>query len=222
VVGAFAGYVVLVGGDGLPMYRFFAPIGGLGFLLLGCGADGLVRRVGGGRPAVGVAAAFLGLAGVWTLRPAFAGPDHAYVLQDLREVEAWKEVGRWFGSHAAPGDSIAVVPAGAVPYFSGLRTIDMLGLNDLTIAHRKVPGAGSGQAGHEKHDAAYVLGRRPTYILLGVYGLTPALRPPQELVQPYYPAEVELLSAPQFAYLYALSYARTTRGYFYYFARRPG
>jgi len=34
-----------------------------------------------------------------------------------------------------PGDSIAVVDAGAIPYFSGVKTIDMPGLNDRHIAH---------------------------------------------------------------------------------------
>ena len=38
----------------------------------------------------------------------------------------------------APGATIAVNYVGAVPYFSGLRTIDMLGLTDPEIARTPI------------------------------------------------------------------------------------
>ena len=48
--------------------------------------------------------------------------------------------------------------AGKIPFFSGLRSVDMLGLNDEHIAH--LP-AGYFEAGHNKHDPDYVLSRGP-------------------------------------------------------------
>jgi len=63
------------------------------------------------------------------------------------------------------GTLIAVVAAGAIPFESGLETIDMLGLNDEHIAHRDLE-VGLLPAGHEKYDSEYVLDRRPDIIIL--------------------------------------------------------
>ena len=46
----------------------------------------------------------------------------------------WEAIGRWFGDSAAPEEVIALRPAGAIPYYSGLRSLDMHGLNDVRIA----------------------------------------------------------------------------------------
>jgi len=43
-------------------------------------------------------------------------------------------------------------------------TIDMLGLTDRHIAHLPIP-LGTGIPGHEKYDTAYVLARRPDYLV---------------------------------------------------------
>ena len=58
-----------------------------------------------------------------------------------------------------------VVAAGAIPFESGLETIDMLGLNDEHIAHRDLE-VGLLPAGHEKYDSEYVLNRQPDIIIL--------------------------------------------------------
>ena len=55
--------------------------------------------------------------------------------------------------------------AGAIPFYSGLPTIDMYGLSDHHIA--RVPLAeGPWLAGHMKWDNAYVLARRPDLIAI--------------------------------------------------------
>jgi hypothetical protein len=75
------------------------------------------------------------------------------------------EIGRWLRDNAPPDTVIAVIPAGAIPYESRLRTIDMLGINDKHIAHRDLD-LGRFGAGHEKYDSLYVLDRRPDIIIL--------------------------------------------------------
>src|SRR5262249_13177362 len=76
---------------------------------------------------------------------------------------------RWvlLGHHLArshPGATLPTDAAGKIPSFSGLQTIDMLGLTDAHIAH-VAPAAGSDLIiGHSKHDAEYVLARRPGLI----------------------------------------------------------
>jgi hypothetical protein len=216
---AFLGYVVAVGGDGLPLYRFLVPILPLLFLLIAEGSDAALRRVqASGWVRVVAACLALALCARAAL-PAFRGTSARLVDQDRREVAAWKEIGAYFAASASPGASIAVIPAGAVPYFSRLRAIDMLGLNDRAIARRRMPALGTGQAGHEKYDVDYVLARRPTYVLVGVYGLSPTAQPAEQLVQPYYAAEFRLLESSEFRRSYRLERARTASGYFAYFRR---
>jgi arabinofuranosyltransferase len=65
---------------------------------------------------------------------------------------------------------VAVDAAGAIPFFSGLRSIDMLGLNDAHIARHHDPSFGQGVQGHELGDGAYVLSREPDIIVAGVTG----------------------------------------------------
>ncbi len=76
----------------------------------------------------------------------------------------WNRTGEWLRAHAEPTDTLAIDAAGSVPYFSGLRSIDMLGLNDAYIAHMSVRGMGRGVPGHEKFDPAYVYAKSPTWI----------------------------------------------------------
>jgi hypothetical protein len=60
---------------------------------------------------------------------------------------------------------LACQDAGALPFYSKLATIDLLGLNDTHIAHLR----GSYL---EKADADYVLARRPDYVVLNSWSAT--------------------------------------------------
>jgi arabinofuranosyltransferase len=77
-------------------------------------------------------------------------------------------LGTQLAEEAPPDSVIALQDAGALPYYSGLTTIDVLGLNDAHIAH--LPGNL-----YEKYDVDYVLGREPDYIIL--LSRTPAGQP---------------------------------------------
>ena len=56
------------------------------------------------------------LAGLgWQTRFAFAGKQYDSVILATNETNTWKQVGRWFAEHAEPTDSIAMIPAGAIP-----------------------------------------------------------------------------------------------------------
>jgi len=86
--------------------------------------------------------------------------------RDYSYSERWRLAGEWLRDNAEPGSLVAVSSAGAVAYYSKLHVIDMIGLTDITIAHKTTPGMGSGRPGHEKGDGAYVLSRKPDYILM--------------------------------------------------------
>jgi len=80
----------------------------------------------------------------------------------FRKFDGWRTVGEFLRDHH-PGRTIALDAAGKMPFYSGLYTIDMLGLNDLYIAHQPIRRADL-RPGHSKWDTKYVLERRPDLI----------------------------------------------------------
>ncbi len=75
--------------------------------------------------------------------------------------DPWVTLGSFLGERY-PGRFLAVDAAGKIPYFSGLRSLDMRGLTDRHIA--RVEPEGWDGPGHNKKDPDYVLGRRPDLI----------------------------------------------------------
>ena len=169
----FAGwtaYVVYVGGDALVEARLFQPVLPIFYVLISCSAAALLDRVRlEPMPprALRVTAVALATAGfiAFTLQPSvdglgiFGTQSEHDVLRDRREI------GLWLHDQMPSTTVIALIPAGTLPYFAQLSSIDMLGLNDEHIAHRDLA-LGVANAGHEKFDTDYVLGRKPEIIFL--------------------------------------------------------
>jgi hypothetical protein len=176
---------VVVGGDGLPMYRFAVAPLALLVVLQAHLVAGLYRTAGRSPVrrwklhAACIVAALL-LATVHATKPAMGTHYNNYEYQKKVEIPRWTQVGTWLRDHARPGESLAAVPIGAVSYYSGLTAIDMMGLTDGHIAHREMPNMGKGWAGHEKHDGQYILSRKPTYLLLGNIDVSDRPRDPTE------------------------------------------
>ncbi|MBD3237340.1 MAG: hypothetical protein GF330_11590 [Candidatus Eisenbacteria bacterium] len=160
LVGIYVVYVILVGGDIMPAYRFLTPVLPLISLVAAAGLWALARSR---------RAAWIGVVVIAVYNLAQLGLDveiHDHLMRD-RVAEFGREAGEWLAENAPPDAVIATNTAGSVPYFSKLRAIDMLGINDETIAHRDLPQLGRGRAGHEKGDGRYVLSRSPDFIQLG-------------------------------------------------------
>jgi hypothetical protein len=154
--------VVLEGGDGLPMYRFMLPALALAAVLVSRAVATLAGPVR--RPlALAATAAAVGL----SFFPPRDAQYRMFAHQRDYEIPRWALAGEELAKRVPPGTVIAAVPIGAVAYHSDLPTIDMLGLTDRTIARTEIAGAGTGWAGHEKHNGPYVLSRRPELLLLG-------------------------------------------------------
>jgi hypothetical protein len=89
-----------------------------------------------------------------------------------REIVSTPEfvmIGRSLRDIAQPGDSIALVPIGAIGFYSGMTVYDMVGLVDPTIAHEPFSQEyikSSWRPGHDKGDGLYILQLMPTYILI--------------------------------------------------------
>jgi hypothetical protein len=170
----FAVYVVKVGGDFMGLYRFILPVLPLGAVALQEAMRGLARRLAPlvGRPALALAgltlAAGFVVGSVKVSRKAATslGPD-GYI--DTPGYLRWYAeqripVGVWLGKYAQPDDLAVVGGAGVIPYYSGIRSFDVYGLVDETVAHDKSMTIAD-RPGHQKWASpAYVLSRRPTLI----------------------------------------------------------
>lgn len=165
--------VILVGGDGLPMYRFMVPIVPLWALLVEAMLADIMehgRSVEFGRLSRG-RLAIPALVVVCLVIPLMSNPQHSgqyslYSYQQSIEVPRWTAAGKWLAANAPPFASLACVPIGAVGYYSELHVYDMMGLTDRHIARKPID-LGKGWSGHEKHDGPYILSKSPTYLLLG-------------------------------------------------------
>jgi arabinofuranosyltransferase len=160
---AWTGYLVYIGGDNLPQSRLFFPALPFLYLLGVAGALDVLQtlrlRLQGGARRLAVGLALVLLLAV-TLQPS------TDALGDAARER--KLMGTWLREHVPPHYVIATAAAGALPYYSRLRTIDVLGINDRHIAHEgtRVPGRA---AGHDKYDSEYVLVRRPEIIIIVDY-----------------------------------------------------
>lgn len=164
VVGWMA-YVVYVGGDSLARLRFFAPVLPLYYALIASSGAAFIAALAADRRRWLVeGATVLAVAGLIAFTLRISAGDFG-LPEERQAVGERVEMGRWLRDNVPDTTVIAVIPAGAIPYESRLQTIDMLGLNDEHIAHRKLE-LGKFPAGHEKYDSEYVLDQRPDIIIL--------------------------------------------------------
>ncbi len=175
MVAATLVYVIGVGGDFVFFFgpRFLMPALPFALLLCALGLAAILRAVS--RPALRRAVSAIALVILVVYAARFSWPGPAKSLEFLSRInESWTELGLWLRANTPPDTVIAVGAVGRIPYYSGLYTIDMLGLTDTHIAHLEMP-LGKGMPGHEKFDTPYVLSRDPDYMIFPL--LDPMGRP---------------------------------------------
>ncbi|MBN1779918.1 hypothetical protein JW948_02235 [bacterium] len=162
-------YLVFIGGDIFLAFRHMVPVMTVLVFILILGSvtlwDGLARpgwRTG------------LVLAGLVTLA-VFHGQQFRYENRFNKKAvyERWEWDGKTIGLFlrqvfGSQQPLLAVDAAGALPFWSGLPCVDMLGLNDYYIPRHAPEDFGSGRIGHELGDGDYVLGRNPDLIMFAI------------------------------------------------------
>jgi len=123
----------------------------------------------------------------------------AEAAREVWMAQRWAAVGRWFAANVPADSSLASVVVGAIPYYSGLRTYDLLGLTDSHVASRGRIYA-EGVVGHQKYDTDYVLEQRPDYIVFNTSGLL--LEPRRQIGQQHAYALYHLANDPRTRRLY--------------------
>jgi arabinofuranosyltransferase len=168
-------FVILAGGDWMPMQRFMVHILPFLYLLV---QGGLVR-----------------LSKIWQTRWSsllpflLVGGQVGYFLIASLEQRFVDGVGKgplvpdggarvaYLCQYVRPGDTIAVIDAGIIAYRLPLETrvVDMVGLTDVHIAHQPVrlPGGlfGRGDA-FGKWDVDYILAQKPCFVEVNILGKT--------------------------------------------------
>lgn len=216
--------VVAEGGDGLPMYRFLVPAMPFGACLAAMGVELAGERLGA-RFGLSLGIAVVAIVCVLSFFPSRDPQLMNFVYQRNYEVPAWSAAGRALARAFPPETKAAVVPIGAVGYYSGLKIVDMVGLTDRTVARTPVPDMGAGWAGHERHNGAYVLSLRPEILLLGNVYVDGRPTLPQGVFPPWGAAAVlarekDVVSNPSFAD-YELRHLPVAPGlWLHYFALR--
>ncbi|GAB4326044.1 MAG: hypothetical protein Kow0059_22340 [Candidatus Sumerlaeia bacterium] len=200
----YLAFIAGVGGDWMPMGRFVVHILPLLAVLAAAGYMGvLIPPLAASPPrwprAAGTAVLIVSLA----VSAAFQYQETEPILYRVRRAAFWRplqEAGEWLRANSPPNALVAGEEAGIIPFTSRRRFIDMLGIVDPHVARRR-------GALHEKFDAAYVLGRRPDFILLhvtknggqGVYASSRDMLARPEFQAAYEPVHRITIGQPRYA-----------------------
>ncbi len=180
-------YLVLVGGDHFAQFRFFVPILPLLLFLSISIVDWLNQPYRAKNKYRSLGTSMLLIVALLGLNfSSYALHEGARAAGEVRMARSWAQVGLWFRQNAPSDASIASVVVGAIPYYSGLRTYDLLGLTDSQVAKHGefYP---QGRVGHQRYHTDYILDQKPDYIIYQISGLSdrPLWRDSQDIDKPY-------------------------------------
>lgn len=145
-----------------------------------------------------------------------------YHVSVVKWTRSWVKVGEWMKEKYPPDTLIAVCNAGAIPFYSELPCIDMLGLNDRTIAHTPTKYESLCYPGHDRSNSGYVLDRKPKHIQLFPLLFSTANPYPVIKVEDMinYPAQMDMWQEKRFHEQYDYKTEETSFGFISYFERR--
>lgn len=170
-------YIVKIGGDYLPMSRFILHVFPLLAVLSVLGMWYACRE------RAGIVLALATIIAI-TQNMAFYKSADYEMVGNIRGSDAnLKSVANWLASNYPANTLIAVDNAGIIPYMTGFKTIDMLGLNDKHIARAKpsiyVTSNAGFIPGHFKYDGEYVCSLQPD-VVITLRGLAIVASSPRE------------------------------------------
>jgi hypothetical protein len=163
IIVPYLGYVMLVGGDFMDMFRFVVPVIPLAMLAIGQTWRSFYKLLSarwsrtsaiGAVTALLVAAMGLNLYTSWDSQAIWFrhGLDSIGLLR--KYSDDWTVAAQYYARASLPTDSIAITAAGIIPYYTGLYTVDQLGLIaqslDGYLVQRK-PRAGHALLASGKH-----------------------------------------------------------------------
>jgi arabinofuranosyltransferase len=221
---AFWSIVVFTGGDYMLKGRFITPSLPLLYVIGGIGLSWLTSKLPV-RFRIPLLTLILGVGfAVWNpaesvLKPTFDKPLPTARQGKPKAMVSTPEfvaMGRALREISEPGESIALVPIGAVGYYSEMIVYDMVGLVDPVIAHEPFDLKyieSSWRPGHDKGDGRYILSLEPTYIIF-VDRLTDTPLPGVDDWAMQYKSIVEIWSQEEFHRRYEFTPLKVRNGWY--------
>ena len=180
-------YIISIGGDVLPLYRFFFFVGPLVFILFGKVLTlvyfYIKQNMTGGKPAGAVAVVLIAvcLYSYYNYSNQKEAIDQKMQLENGL-VQKMQIAGEWFNKKQQEKGATLNVGAttiGALSYYAGdkVNIIDMLGLTDEEVAHnpQPIPEISEGFVGWKErnYNVDYIMSRDPDYIYFST-GIKPS------------------------------------------------
>ncbi len=166
-------YIIIIGGDNLIGTRVLVPISPVLFILVIHTLNDIFNQISSRGASFFHAVRtplimFIGLTmGACLFYTYINHPAYITHTTDMKRwMQTWERVGKYLRDNFSKDTLVAVGPAGSIPYYSGMPTIDMFGLNDPYIAHHGKRDR-SLKFGHQAGDGEYVLSRMPDIIVIG-------------------------------------------------------
>ncbi|MGB5850198.1 MAG: hypothetical protein WBH40_17045 [Ignavibacteriaceae bacterium] len=175
---AYSGYIVLIGGDYMAMYRFFVPVLPFIYVLMAAVYFQLVKDSGISKKrsylillliVISLAGTFLqstSLEKIIFTKPSITHGQYQGINYERWHTNRLSLIGKFFNNYkSSPDESLATDAIGAVSYYSDLKIYSIHGLVDPKIARMDSKDLGKGFPGHEKSDIPYTLSKKPTYFM---------------------------------------------------------
>jgi len=175
---AYTGYIVLIGGDYMAMYRFFVPILPFIYILIAAVYHQLVKDYGMTNKKYYIILMLIFIAFTGTFLQStplekiiFTKPSITHGQYQGVNFERWQSnrlslIGKFFSNYKkSANESLATDAIGAVSYYSNLKIYSIHGLIDPKIARMESKNLGKGFPGHEKFDLSHTLSKKPTYFM---------------------------------------------------------
>lgn len=154
-------YIILIGGDNLLVQRFFIPVMPLIFTLIMLGVNKFFTDFSITNSLRKVIVLLIISSSMFVILDTRTFPMYG-VSRTLSHYENLKKAGIWLKENSKPDESLAVESAGIIPYYSGLKSYDRLGLSDIYISHKGKYDTGA----RDKNDEDYILiEKKPTYYI---------------------------------------------------------
>jgi hypothetical protein len=184
-------YIVYVGGDYMAMFRFYAPLLPLIYLVMAAAVYSLfalLKTSPGKRVFAGVCLAlFLALTLFHSTplemmvfqEPSFMHGTYRGVQTERWHVARLSLIGKFFDRYKkSEQESLTTRAIGAISFYARLKIYDQDGLVDPEIAHQKAEDLGRGFPGHEKTNVLHALLKGPTYFVFDRRIYKKPIRPP--------------------------------------------
>ncbi|MEW6195948.1 MAG: tetratricopeptide repeat protein [Bacteroidota bacterium] len=207
IILSYTSYVIFVGGDVLPIYRFFLPVLPFLFLIFALVIYQIFNITAqNGSPIIKIylpMLIFIAVVSFNYFMPKDTIEKFAFFEDNL--VAKMSSTGRWLHDYQNYHNkklTVAASTIGALSYYSDATVVDMLGLTDETVAHNPKPIDQISESAtgwkERKYNADYILSQKPDFIYFST-GIKPsafaerALFAKENFMNEYYPFYFEAI-----------------------------